>query len=216
MTEEQWQGLEAMAERVDRLAARLDLVAETPSIAAGLQQLAEIEAEIAAGKERLSAIAEQEAALQQREVALETRERQLKVKQYEFEKRLEEATAQLRASYASLVASDNAMKMRILNYAGMLAGFNPTIQQLPDWSALERMLGVVDAITEMQDTPTVLTREGWVGEKFSEQTTLTRSVPTAEMASHDDLPTLPPPAVQNKRPSRRGYRAAMRRALETP
>lgn len=207
------QAVAALSSRVDRLAADLGFASETPAIAALLQRKAAIEADLAAGAERLAAISQAEAAAQQRETALDVRERAIKVREFLFDQKVEEATGELRASYLSLTQSDRAMKVRILRYNGMLDGFDPGIRELPSWDALEKMLGVTDVIPEMRDT-TELTREGWSGDKFVEQSSLTRSMPMADMASHDDQPT-PPPPVRNKRPAR-GYRAAMRRALASP
>ena len=76
------------------------------------------------------------------------------------------------------------MRVRLLNHAGWLEGFRSGgIRELPDWDAIEKMLGMTDAIPEMQDRPTELVREGWSGDKFSAQSTLTRSLPMAEMAT---------------------------------
>ena len=211
MTEAEQQKLEAMTARMDALAVKMDLVCETPSVLAALEQLAEIEAAIVAGQERLAAITLKEAALTERAAVLDERERAIKVREFLFDQKRDEAMEQLRSNYLALVQSDRALKLRVLNFSGMLSGFDVGIMELPDWIAIEKMLGMTDAIPELRDTPTELTREDWSGNKFLEQSTLTRSMPMAEMASHDEQP-MPKPPVR-KRPSRGGFRAAYRRAL---
>jgi hypothetical protein len=216
MTEEEFeQKSQVMASRLDRLAAQMELMAETPSIRAALDRLAQINADISAGAESLAQIAGQQEALRQREAALAIVERRLKIKEFTFDQKVEEATGQLRASYASLVAADTALKTRVLNYAGMLSGFAPTIQALPDWPAIEQMLGVADAIPELRDEPAeVTTKDSWGGEKL--QGSLTRSVPMAAMSSHDDLPLPTNKTPERSKRPRRGYRAAMRAAMARP
>jgi hypothetical protein len=146
--------------------------------------------------------------------ALDQRERAIKVREYEFEQKVQEVTGQLRAGYTSLVEGDSAMKRRILNFSGMLDGFAPTIRALPDWPAIERMLGMrVDVIPEMRDIPTQNVREGTTGDGFIPGSTLTRSTP---MSEHDDLPMPVVKPRERSTRSRYGYRRAMRAAMAKP
>lgn len=205
--------VEALSARVDRLTADLGFASETPAIAALLQRKAAIEADLAAGGERLAAISQAEAALQQREIALDQRERQIKIREFQFGQKVDEATGQLRASYLSLTQADRAMRVRLLHHAGWLDGFDPGIREIPSWDAISKILGMTDAIPEMQDRPTELVRADWNGDEFVAGSTLTRQV---AMSEHDDLPTPKPPPPVNKRPRRSSYRAAYRRALGAP
>jgi hypothetical protein len=204
----------ALAARVDTLAAGLSLACETPTIAALLTRKAQIESDIAAGEESLAQIAQKQEALQQRVAALDDRERAIKVQQFVFDQRFQEALSTLRATHKVLVQADEAARIRVLNYAHMLEGFDIGIRELPSWPAIEKMLGVADAIPEVRvELPTKNVREDWNGDQFA-PSTLTRSVP-ALMSDHDDL-ALP----TNKTPERsrrpRGYRAAMRAAMAKP
>jgi hypothetical protein len=173
------------------------------------QRLVDLKAKAAAAAEAKvdaqlaqNVLDEKASALTQREAAVEERERQIKIREFTFAQRHEEAVGQLRSSYLALVQSDSAMKTRIMNFSGMLAGFDVGIRELPNWPALERMLGIVDVIPEMRDPPAELTREGFGGDKFSDQSTLTRAAPST-MDEADQLPLLSRPADPSGRARRR-------------
>ena len=181
--------------------ARLrDLQSQT---ATALEAKAAAEAAAALLAEREAAVAQQQAKLNEREHEVASREAHLHFS-------VKDATERLRKSYLSQVELDSAIKRRVLRFAGMLEGFSSPLQQLPEWSSIERMLGEpVDEIVELQPESTVLTREGFGSDKFSEQSTLTRSMPVmASMNEHDDLPTPMPVNRSPVRSSRRARRAA--------
>jgi hypothetical protein len=87
--------------------------------------------------------------------------------------------------------------------SGMLAGYDIGIREMPSWDAIAKALGTTDAIEEIRDQPTDLVREGFGDDKFSEGSTLTRSI--SSMAAQDDLPMMARPAdpsAKSRRQSR--------------
>jgi hypothetical protein len=196
--------------------ALLDLLKNRDAIEAVAKQLRELEVRVAVERENLADAKAEHGDLDARALTLDRRDAELRLLEREQNAKFDDARQELVAQHRRLVEIESAIKFRILRHAGALAGFNPILQSVPSWDAIDRLAGApVDVVEEMRAPSTELAREGFGGDKFSEQSTLTRSMPMPAMSEHDDLP-MPSPPVSNKRPARRGYRAAMRRALASP
>jgi hypothetical protein len=124
--------------------------------------------------------------LAERDAAVTERKRALKIREFTFDQRVTEATSELRTSYLALTEADKAMKLRVMNFSGMLSGFDIGIREIPTWDAIEKLLGVA-ADPHMPVPSMETTQESWGGAQLTG--TLTRSMPTG-MAEHDDQPSV--------------------------
>lgn len=202
------------ADRFADLLALLDQLKNPDATEAKVKELRELEIRIAVAAENLDIAKGEHRDLDARAAMLDRREAELRLLEHAQNAKFDDARRELVAQHRHLVEIETAIKFRILRHAGALAGFDARLQSVPEWSAIDRLAGApVDVIDEMRSPNMELTREDWSGNKFSEST-LTRSMPMPAMSEHDDQPMPKPPP--NKRPSRRGYRAAMRRALASP
>ena len=154
--------------------------------------------------ENLADVKAERGDLDARASMLNRREAELRLLEREQNAKFDDARRELVAQHRRLVEIESAIKLRLLRHAGALAGFDARLQSVPDWPAIDRLTGApVDGIEEMRSPSMATTREGFGDDKFSDQSTLTRSVP---MSEHDDLPTpkLPDPSAKSRRRSRRG------------
>ena len=127
------------------------------SVAPALKRLRKLGRDIEAAERQVAALAAQaeqiNAALAQREAAIDERERALDARTTEFESSLQEARDNLHGYYNSLSETDRHIRHRILNTAGLLSGYNPTLQDLPTWDQLKRL------VVGLPDDPPPLERE---------------------------------------------------------
>jgi len=103
-----------------------------------LKRLRRLERDIAAAEAKLAALtakAEQTAAaLADREAATAAAEAALTQREDEFTAAREQARYDLRRYYNEIADADRGLRYRVLVHADL--AFNPTLQDLPDWSAL--------------------------------------------------------------------------------
>jgi hypothetical protein len=197
-------------DRYGDLFTLLDFLKNRDAIEAQARQLRELEIRIAVERENLDDAKTERGDLEARAAALDKFAAELGLREREQNAKFDDARNELVAQHRKLVEIETAIKFRILRHAGALVGFNPELQSVPSFDTVDRMIGVpVDTISEMRAPGTELAREGWSGDKFSEQSTLTRSVP---MSEHDDLPMPRPPdpsATSRRRARRAGRRVSL-------
>jgi hypothetical protein len=75
-----------------------------------------------------------------RAAELDQRERAIAARENEFTASIEEARDHLRGYYDSVAEADRHLRYRVLNHADLLHGYNSQLQQLPDWSAIRRLV----------------------------------------------------------------------------
>jgi hypothetical protein len=194
----------ASANRWDDFLARLDQLKNSDATEAKAKELRELEIRVAVERENLADAKAERGDLDARASALDRHEAELRLLEREQNAKFDDARRELVAQHRRLVEIESAIKFRILRHAGALAGFDARLQSVPEWSAIDRLTGApVDVVEEMRSPSMELTREGFGDDKFSAQSTLTRSVP---MSEHDDLPMpqRPDPSARSRRRSRRG------------
>jgi hypothetical protein len=121
----------------DDLLALLRLVADPATAKA---RLAELQAATAAAKAREVAALEQETSCNGWIKKLEARENSVRDQElavHQEKQRLEASRVQLVDFARQLRETEDQIKVRVLRYAGILEHFNPTLQSLPDWPAIE-------------------------------------------------------------------------------
>jgi hypothetical protein len=70
------------------------------------------------------------------------------------------------------------LRYHVLAAADLLHGYNPTLQELPSWQAIQQMTGLpIDPSPEPVAEPLQQnTRTDWTGHTFLDDSTLTRTV----------------------------------------
>ena len=193
----------ASADRFGDLFALLDQLKNPDATEAKAKQLRELEIRVAVARENLADVKAERGDLDARAAALDRREAEFGLRERAQEAKFADARRELVEQHRRLVEIESAIKLRLLRHSGALAGFDPRLQSVPSWSAIDRLVGgPVDVIEEMRAPSMATTREGFGGDQFA-PSTLTRSTP---MSAHDDLPTPKPPdpSAGSRRRSRRG------------
>jgi hypothetical protein len=138
---------------------------------------AEQKCEIAQAK-----LEQRQAALDVRTAELDERERVIAERETAFEDQVREGYDNLRAYYNEIRQADRSLRYRVLALADLLHGYNPTLQDLPDWPEIQRTIGLpVDpppappAEQEMRNV-----RHDWAGSVFSPDSTVTRTITASE------------------------------------
>jgi hypothetical protein len=137
----------------------------------------------AALAQRVAEIDKREAKIAEAEVDLHTRKRQVEgqhAKLFDHARHLDEVADQI--------------KLRLLRYAGVLGNFNPKLQSIPDWAAVDRELAMPrDVHMDGNDTTT---ERG--------EATITEAVPNAMAGA----------TITRSRPSTAAERKSLRRGVE--
>jgi hypothetical protein len=126
-----------MIDGTNDLLALLRLVADPATAKA---RLAELQAATDAAKAREEAALEQETSCNGWIKKLEARENSIldqELALHQEKQRLEATRIQLLEFGRQLRETEDQIKVRVLRYAGILENFNPTLQSLPDWPAIE-------------------------------------------------------------------------------
>jgi hypothetical protein len=190
------------SDRFGDLLAFLDLFKNRDAIEAAARQLRELEIRIAVARENLAEAKAEHGDLDARASMLDRRAAELRLLEREQTAKFDDARLELVAQHRRLVEIESAIKLRLLRHADALGGFDARLQSVPEWSAIDRLAGApVDVVEEMRPPSMQTTREGWGDDKFSDQSTLTRSVP---MSEHDDLPMPQRPDASARSRRRRG------------
>jgi septal ring factor EnvC (AmiA/AmiB activator) len=175
---------------VDRFADALALLTtmrNAKEIEVALKRLRRLERDIAAAEAKLAAVttkAEQTAAaLAEREAASDARAAALDTREAEVEDQIREAHDHLRAYHSEIRQADRSLRYRVLASADLLHGYNPTLQELPDWPEIQRTIGLsVDPPlappADHQEVRNV--RHDWAGSVFSPDSTVTRTITVNE------------------------------------
>jgi hypothetical protein len=117
--------------------ALLRLVADPATAKA---RLAELQAATAAAKAREEAALEAEISANAVIASHDKREKDLRDQElalHQEKQRLEARRLELVAFAKQIGQVEDQVKLRVLRYSGLLEGFNPTLQSLPDWPAIE-------------------------------------------------------------------------------
>ncbi|HZV07280.1 MAG TPA: hypothetical protein VE999_19510 [Gemmataceae bacterium] len=126
----------------DDAIALIKLAADPKAFQARLNELTaagtKAREEKAAAVKAQSELAARVAELDKREASLDALRSQLSDKS-DF---VEERHAELKTVAASLRKLETTLKMRILNHAGALEGFDPKLQSLPDWAEIDAEIGI--------------------------------------------------------------------------
>jgi hypothetical protein len=139
------------ADRFGDLLALLDLFKNRDAIEAAAKQLRELEVRIEVAKSNLADAKQEHGDLDARAAALDRREAELRLLEHEQNAKFDDARNVLVAQHRRLVETETQIKFRVLQHAGALAGFNPAIQSVPEWSAIDRLAGApVDVVEEMR------------------------------------------------------------------
>ena len=176
--------IESVAE-LDRVIALAKFAVNAKNIELRARALAKLNRHIREAEAKLAAVqaqaeqtnnvlAERERAVAAREIANERHE-------IESAASLQEAHDHLRGYYNSIAEADRHLRYRIMNYAGLLHGYNAQLQELPDWRAIKQMIpDLPDLPAPAADVVSENVREDWVGHTFVPGSTLTRTVSYGE------------------------------------
>ena len=189
------------ADRFADLFALLHLFENRDAIQAAARELRELEIRIAVERENLADVKAERGDFDAKALMLDQAEGELQLRELEQNARFDDARQELVAHHRRLTEIESAIKFRLLQHAGVLAGFDPRLQNIPDWSVIDRLIGApVDVVEEMRPS-SMATTESWGGDQLTGG--LTRSV------SQDDLPTPKPPdlSAKSRRHLRRGAEA---------
>jgi hypothetical protein len=125
------------------------LVTTDKAKAARLRAVARLDRRAADAEQKFVAITAQaeqvQAALDARVAALDGERRALDARIAAFEGELQEAHDSLAAYYNNLADMDRRIRHRIMASAGLLAGFNEQLQDLPSWETIRRMVSGLPA-----------------------------------------------------------------------
>jgi hypothetical protein len=114
------------------------------SVAPAIKRLRKLGRDIETAERKFAAVqdraAQTNAALDARAVALDEREAAITQREDEFEASLKEARDNLAEYYNNLADMDRRIRHRIMASAGLLAGFNERLQDLPSWDQLRRLV----------------------------------------------------------------------------
>ncbi len=121
----------------DEVTALIQLIT---NVEKGKARLADLQAANDAAAAREQAAVAAETSLAQRTAALDLREaavRDQELAAHRENQRLEGTRAELVEFARQLRETDDAIKVRLLRHAGLLDGFNPNLQSLPSWAAVD-------------------------------------------------------------------------------
>ena len=168
----------------DRIADALFRIASSPkTTAAAYKKQRQAERKEAAAEQKTAALTAQAeqttAALTEQATAIAAARAALEECKAAFAASIEEAHDHLRGYYNSIAEADRHLRYRIMNYAGLLHGYNAQLQDLPDWPAIKRMIPGLPADLPAAPPAEVVSenvREDWAGSVFVPGSTLTRSI----------------------------------------
>ena len=155
------------------------------AIEPALKRLRKLGRDIAKAEQKLAAATaqteEKQAALAERLAEIDARERAITDREDTFAASLAEARDNLRAYYDNIAEADRHVRYRVMSYADLLGGFNPTLQDLPTWPQIRQL--VADLPEDLPAATEVIrqenAREDWTGNVFVPGSTLTRSISKA-------------------------------------
>jgi hypothetical protein len=114
------------------------------AVAPAIKRLRKLGRDIERAERQFAAVqdraAQTNAALDQRQAVIEERERAIAQREDEFQTSLKEARDNLAEYYNNLADMDRRIRHRIMASAGLLAGFNERLQDLPSWDQLRRLV----------------------------------------------------------------------------
>jgi hypothetical protein len=133
------------------------IAANAKAIEPALKRLRKLGRDIAKAEQRLaglSAAAEQtNAELAARTAAIDERERALDARATAFESELQEARDELHNYYRHVQEEDKRLRYRVMAHANLLSNYHPTLQDLPDWPVIRRL------VAGLPDDPPPLERD---------------------------------------------------------
>jgi hypothetical protein len=112
------------------------------------KQIEELSAMMIAAEARIAAAEQAEASLAQAKAEHDKRETAIREQEFELhtKSQLVEGRHRELSSYARHLGEiEDQIKIRLLRHVGALEYYNPTIQRLPEWAAVDRELGISDA-----------------------------------------------------------------------
>jgi hypothetical protein len=133
------------------------IAANAKAIEPALKRLRKLGRDIAKAEQKLAAViaqAEQtKAELAARAAAIDERERAVTQREDEFQASLAEARDDLRGYYDNIAEADRHIRYRIMSYADLLSNYHPTLQDLPTWPVIRRL------VVGLPDDPPLLERD---------------------------------------------------------
>jgi hypothetical protein len=167
----------------DRIADALFRIASSPkTTAAAYKKQRQAERKEAAAEQKTAALTAQAeqttAALTEQATAIAAARAALEECKAAFAASIEEAHDHLRGYYNSIAEADRHLRYRIMNYAGLLHGYNAQLQELPDWPAIKQMVPDLSdlPVTPPAEVVSENVREDWSGHTFIADSSLTRTV----------------------------------------
>jgi hypothetical protein len=162
--------------------ALCQVAANAKTIEPALKRLRKLGRDIAKAEQKLAAVTAQveqkQTALAERQAALAAREAAITDREDKLASELAEARDSLRVYYDNIAEADRHVRYRVMSYADLLGGFNPTLQDLPTWPQIRRL--VAGLPEDLPAAPEVIrqenAREDWTGNVFVPGSTLTRSI----------------------------------------
>jgi DNA repair exonuclease SbcCD ATPase subunit len=134
-----------ITDAVDRIADAICRIALSPkAIAPAQKKLDKLERKQAAiakeNAEREAALDERDAELAQRAAELDERARALDARATAVENSLQEARDELHNYYRHVEEEDKRLRYRVMAHADLLSNYNPTLQDLPTWPQIRRLV----------------------------------------------------------------------------
>jgi hypothetical protein len=127
------------------------------TIEPALKRLRKLGHDIEKAEQKLAAVTaateQTNAALAQRAAAADERDRALDARATAFEGELQSARDELHNYYRHVQEEDKRLRYRIMSSADLLSGYNPTLQDLPSWDVLRRL------VVGLPDDPPPLERD---------------------------------------------------------
>jgi hypothetical protein len=126
------------------IALQLCAIANNKTTAAAIRKLCKLDRQYADIQTKIAALAAQaeqrNAELVQREAALAEREHALDARTTEFERSLQEARDNLAEYYRHVEQEDKRLRYRVMAHADLLSNYHPTLQDLPTWPQIRRLV----------------------------------------------------------------------------
>jgi hypothetical protein len=120
------------------------VAANAKTIEPVLKRLRKVGLAIAKAEQKLAAVTaeveQKQTELAARAAAADERDRALDARATEFAASLQEARAELHEYYRHVEEEDKRLRYRVMAHADLLSNYNPTLQDLPTWPQIRRLV----------------------------------------------------------------------------